>query len=234
MGLSSLCPQLVTLGLAQTRGSGKCVVTKKPQWSHLYRGHNLLPPRHIPRVKPNNAQDSTEVPPSRWPHLSAQFPSSKMLVGAIPRPMSPELTTSCSAQLWDQEVRDGYTQAGSGPCAPVGALGWDQVPARQQRLWERLEEEGRSRMVGLGWEQLGNGLTQALTSCVLWRRPWILPHSIHHCGILSDPGPLPGAQGWGLGAGTIVSVAEILQLAALQACLVLEADRLGRRRPQPF
>ncbi|KAL0608096.1 hypothetical protein AAY473_024701 [Plecturocebus cupreus] len=37
-------------------------------------------------------------------------------------------------------------------------------------------------------------LTKALTSCALLSLPWNLPHPIHHCGILSDPDPLPEAH----------------------------------------
>ena len=83
------------------------------------------------------------------------------------------------------------------------------------------------------WEQLRNEppiSTNILCALELAPEP---PQPIHHRGILSDPGPLPGAQGRGEGAEDGLSACERPQLAALQACTVSAPDSRGWGRLQP-
>lgn len=92
-------------------------------------------------------------------------------------------------------------------------------------------EASRGWEVGVGcWEQLRNEprtSTNILCALELALEP---PQPIHHCGILSDPGCLPGARGQVEGGrGLTVSMAETPQLAALWACSVSEQ---GSRREE--
>lgn len=93
---------------------------------------------------------------------------------------------SCSGQLRDRE-EGGSAQGLGSSCSGRG---------------RGCRRGGRAGRWGWGWVA-GNSsemsLAQALTSCVLLSWPWNLPQPIHHRGILSDPGPLPGARGAGRG-----------------------------------
>lgn len=161
------------------------------------------------------------MPPLQWPCLSFHMfllPPSSACLCLIPRPLSPELTSPCSAQLWDRD-EGGSAQSLVSGCSGRG----------------RGCSGGGGRGTVVGGGVAGNSsemsLAQALTSCVLLSEPWNLPQPIHHRGIPSDPGPLPEA--WGRaegGRGLTVSVAETPQLAALQACSVSEQDSRGGRR----
>lgn len=141
----------------------------------------------------------------------------------VPRPLSPELTSSRSAQLWACKTEMDL----------LGAWALGSGSSDRGRGCKRGWREGKWGWVAGNSSEVS--LAQARTSCVLLSQPWNLPQPIHHRGILSDPGPLPGAWGGGCRGGPGLTVSAMERDCSWQLRRSAQCRRwtvVGRRRLQ--